>query len=396
MRLMSWHRRVIGVVALGALLALTGGAPTVAAPEDRGTPVLRPAVAWGDNGAGRLGDGTGQQRDTPVAVSGLLSVAQVDAGTAYGLALLTNGTVRAWGDNARGALGDGTEADHATPGVVAGLDGVRQIAAGAVHALALLADGTVAAWGDNTSGQLGLGVTGGSRLLPVRVPGLRNVRAVAARDSYSLALLADRTVLAWGNNSAGVLGNGTVGTDVPTPAPVAGLKNVRTLAAGSGHVLALLRDGTVSAWGANNFGQLGRGTVTADPSPVPAPVAGLARVEAVAAGLLHSLALGKDGTVRSWGGNEDGQLGIGSFGGVRDRPVTVSGLTRARAVAAGFNTSYALSRADDDIVLAWGRNSTGQLGDGSTVRRSLPVTVQTSIDHVDTFAAGDGFALAAG
>ncbi|MBV1852838.1 RCC1 domain-containing protein [Catellatospora tritici] len=385
-------RRLASAAAVGALLAALT-ATGAWAGQDRET--SRAAVAWGDNSTGQLGDATDQQRHTPVAVSDLRKVRQLGAGTAYGIALLANGTVRAWGGNERGPLGDGTQDAHTTPGVVAGLSGVRQVAAGSVHALALLEDGTVRAWGDNTSGQLGLGVLGGLRTTPVPVPGLKHVRAIAARDSYSLALLADGTVLAWGNNSAGVLGNGTVGTNDPTPAPVHGLSGVRALAAGSGHVLALLKDGTVRSWGADDVGQLGRGTVGA-PDPLPATVWGLAEVRAVAAGLDHSLALLEDGRVWAWGDNQDGELGIGTFGGLRDRPVAVSGLSGARAVAAGFHTSYALSRRDDAVVLAWGGNDRGQLGDGSTTRRAAPVTVQTSLDDVGPLVAGDGFALAAG
>ncbi|MDI1463229.1 cell wall anchor protein [Catellatospora sp. KI3] len=390
-------RRLVGAVLLGSILVapLGVGDRVAAAPQAGFTP--HPAVAWGSNADGRLGDGTTQLRQTPVAVTDLLSVARIDAGTGYGIALLANGALRAWGDNERGPLGDGTRTDHSTPGVVTGLDDVTAVAAGAVHVLALRRDGSVWAWGDNSSGQLGLGVIDPEpQLTPVRVPGLAKVRAVFARDSYSMAMLADGTVLAWGNNSAGVLGNGTFGTDDPNPTPVRGLRGVRTIAAGSGHVLALRRDGTVLSWGANNFGQLGRGTVSQTPSPVPAPVEGLSGVAAIATGLRHSLALRKDGTVRSWGDNSAGELGIGVFGGVRDRPVTVRRLAGARAVAAGFDTSYALSRSDDDVVHTWGRNDTGQLGDGSTTGRALPVTIQTSLDAVSAVAAGNGFALAAG
>jgi hypothetical protein len=87
MHLTSQHRRVIGVVAFGALLALMGGAPTGAAPEGRDTPVLRPAVAWGDNGAGRLGDGSTVRRSLPVTVQTSLDrVATFAAGDGFALA----------------------------------------------------------------------------------------------------------------------------------------------------------------------------------------------------------------------------------------------------------------------------------------------------------------------
>ena len=150
---------------------------------------------------------------------------------------------------------------------VRSLTGVRAVAAGAKHALALMADGTVKAWGDNRSGQSGIG-TLGTVDTPEVVQGVSNVIAIAAGNYLSLALRADGTVLAWGTyGEAG----GAAGAR-PTPIEVAGLTEVVAIAAGHAHALALRADGTVWAWGRNDYGQLGDTTdddVQLSPMRVP-------------------------------------------------------------------------------------------------------------------------------
>jgi len=127
-------------------------------------------------------------------------------------------SVRTWGDNSAGELGDGTLTQRTTPVPVPGLPGVQAISANGRHDLALLADGTVMSWGDNTFGQLGNGTTSANHNaeLPVAVTGLPKAAAVAAGGEHSLALLANGTVMAWGDNSNGQLGNNsTTGSHVP-------------------------------------------------------------------------------------------------------------------------------------------------------------------------------------
>ena len=145
---------------------------------------------------------------------------------------------------------------------------VPPVSSGESHAVALLADGTVKAWGYNGFGQLGDGTTT-DRNSPVEVQGLsKRVTAIVAGGFHTLALLADGTVKAWGNNGNGQLGDGTT-TDRNSPVDVQGLpKRVTAIVAGSFHTLALLANGTVKAWGNNGFGQLGDGTTTDRNSPV--------------------------------------------------------------------------------------------------------------------------------
>ena len=134
-------------------------------------------MAWGCNDSGQLGNGTTTDSDVPVAVSGLGGVTAIAAGADHSLALLSDGTVMAWGYNGSGQLGNGTTTDSDVPVAVSGLSGtVTAIAGGGTHSLALLSDGTVMAWGRNGSGQLGNGTTTDSHV-PVAVSGLSGKRS---------------------------------------------------------------------------------------------------------------------------------------------------------------------------------------------------------------------------
>lgn len=293
--------------------------------------------AWGKND-GLLGDGTTPDRLVPVPVPGLSRVTALAAGGAQSLALLADGTVMSWGDNTFGELGDGSDVGfRGTPGPVRELGAIRAtaVASGGDHSLALLADGTVRGWGRNESGQLGDGTFTESNRLPVRVRSLRQVKAVTAGFDHSLALLADGTVRAWGSNADGQLGGGTTGDAPPGPVAVRGLTGVTAVAAGHDFSLALVADGTVWAWG----GLLGDGTTNSSSLPVRVP--GLTGVTAVAAGRGYGLALVSDGTVRAWGGNFSGNLGDGTTVD-RTRPVRVRNLTGVIGLSGGFHHSLAV------------------------------------------------------
>jgi alpha-tubulin suppressor-like RCC1 family protein len=252
-------------------------------------------------------------------------------------------TVAAWGSNGTGELGNGTTTGSPIPVEVSGLSGVTAIAAGIEHSLALRTDGTVWEWGANFFSEPEDPTLFSST--PVQVSGLTNVTAIAGGGQHSLALRADGTVWAWGFGEWGQLGNGTT-TSSSTPVQVSGLSDVTAIAAGDLHSLALRADGTVWAWGYNYSGQLGNGTTTH--SSMPVQVSGLSGVTAIASSAEgdHSLALLTDGTVRAWGDNTWGQLGNGTTTWPTPTPtptpVQVSGLSGVTAIAAGNSHTLAL------------------------------------------------------
>jgi alpha-tubulin suppressor-like RCC1 family protein len=211
-------------------------------------------------------------------------VVAVSAGASHSLALRADGTVVAWGLNDHGQLGDGTTLSRSAPVQVLGVGGtgvlnsVVAVWAGASHSVALRSDGSVVAWGYNADGELGNNATADG-LSPVQVQGstgsgaLTGVLSLSAGGSHTVALRSDGRVLSWGLNTDGQLGNNSTASS-GTPARVravggAGfLINVASVAAGGCHSLALLKDGTANCWGANGSGQLGNGAAVSQSTPV--------------------------------------------------------------------------------------------------------------------------------
>lgn len=203
--------------------------------------------------------------------------------------------------------------------------------------------------------------------------GTSNIIDVAAGWDHSLVVKSDGTVWAWGLNEYGQLGDGTR-TDRYSPVQIPSLSNVVAVAAGSSHSLALKNDGTVWAWGYNDRGQLGDGTYTDRSTPVQ--ISGLTDVTEIEAGASHNLALKSDGTVRGWGAGVSGQVNNPNYGDyarptpiyTEDRypgctPSTCSSLSGVKQVAAGALHSLALK--NDGTVWAWGSNFRGELGNGT-------------------------------
>ncbi|HEY8598297.1 MAG TPA: S-layer homology domain-containing protein [Thermomicrobiales bacterium] len=363
--------------APGAVTATTdSGIVAIAASSNHGVAVRADGsvLTWGaNNGSGELGQLPPTGRQDPTAVPGLGGVTAVAVGRAHTLAL-AGGTVYAWGSNAFDQLGAPTSASgcssgfpcSAAPVQVTGLSGVKAIGAGKSHSLAVLNDGTVRAWGQNGSGGLGDGSTT-RRATPVQVKGvggvgvLGDIVAVTGGEGHTLALAADGTVYAWGQNAQGQLGLGTSDTaSHTTPAQVPGLSDIVAVSAGYRYSLALKNDGTVWAWGQNIDGELGNGSLgTGNCACVatPAPVSGLAGVVSIAAGEGHGLAVLQDGAVRAWGANGSGQVGVASPTTVTT-PVQVPGLTGAEAVAGGARHSLVL-RAIPQFTLQVATDGTG-------------------------------------
>ena len=194
---------------------------------------------------------------------------------------------------------------------------------------------------------------------------------ISAGGCHNLILKSDGTVWAWGNNDFGQCGN--VNRSVSSHiSQVIGLTDIIDISAGHTYSLALKSDGTVWAWGDNSSGQLGDGTTTSRWMPIQ--VSGLDGVEKISAGASHSLALNNNGTIWSWGNNRDGQLGDGTTID-KTTPTQVSGLTNISEISAGGNHSLALM--SDNSVWSWGNNTYGQLGDGTIVNKSVPIQLSS-------------------
>ncbi len=348
--------------------------------------------AWGWNIAGQLCNGSTNGSDVPVKVRPFEGkrMTGIATGFAHSLVLSSTGTVFACGKNDDGELGDASTTDSDVPVKVdmPASTKVTAVAAGGGHNLAVTSTGAVFAWGLNDEGQLGNGGTGSSDVpVNVSLPEGTKVTEVAAGSLHSLALTSTGAVWAWGYNANGELGNAsTVNSDVPVKVKVPAGTRVTAIAAGGYFSLALTSTGAVLAWGYNTDGELGDGGTTSSDVPVKVKLPSGTKVTAVAAGGSltgvgvivagpgHSLALTSTGKVLAWGDNTDGELGQGSTAN-SDVPVKVKvpAGTKVTAVAAGQLQSMAATSTG--AVLAWGGNNFGQLGDGRYQASELPLEV---------------------
>jgi alpha-tubulin suppressor-like RCC1 family protein len=369
----------------GAAVALVAGmaGPAAAAPRAEAAVAVSPALAppspfgWGNEGLGELGNGVSGPVLTgppvyltlpqPVALPG--TVRQLALSGFCGAAVLAGGTVATWGYNLDGELGDSTFSSRPIPAVISGLTGITQLANGDFHMLARDAGGRVWAWGDNQYGQQGDSLAGGTYPTPGQVPGITDAVQVAAGTGTSYALRSNGTVLAWGDNRHGELGDGT-SVSQSRPEPVPGLTGITKVFAGDQDAFAVRADGSVLAWGDNTGGQLGTGS-SAPYLAVPAAVPGLTGVTQIATTAGFGLALaGPSGTVWGWGVNLGGQLGDGT---TTSRAVPeATGLSGVTQVAVGSSATGAAVLASGSL-LTWGSNGYGELGTGTVDNSPHPV-----------------------
>ena len=335
---------------------------------------------FGRGNSGQLGLGDFTQRFTPVQVTGLTSATMAACGFSHTAVLLANGTVRTFGRNSEGQLGINDTTERNPPVQVFGISSsATAVACGFFHTAVVLADGTIRTFGYNNFGQLGVNDTT-NRNTPVQVFGISSSATAVACGAYHTAvLLADGTVRTFGRNTLGQLGLNDA-TNRSTPVQVFGISSSATvIACGSYHTAVLLADGTVRTFGRNTFGQLGI-NVTSGTRETPVTVLNITSATAVVGGYNHTTVLLADGTVRTFGYNNNGQLGVGDTT-TRQTPVQVFGISSsATAIAGGYYHTIVLLA--DGSVRTVGLNDAGQLGVADTVNRLIPVKVGVSGNKV--------------
>ena len=332
---------------------------------------------WGDNGNGQLGDGSRspslepEKSDMPLGRKAV----EISAGSYHTCSVFDDGSVRCWGSNEFGQLGDGTTIERTTAVTVDLGQGVSAlgISSGESHTCAVLNDRSVKCWGQNSNGQLGDGTTEDRSSPVLSKMGGEDVTLVSAGSYHTCAITSIRTVMCWGDNWNGQLGDGT-NHDRTTPVEISIPNNgsAVTLDAGAMHTCMGINDGSMFCWGYNAYGQLGNGGNANANSPTTVPLSANQLLSSVQVGLFHSCALFDSGEVACWGNNGNGQLGDGSLtsGTV---PAIVNLGDNASSISVGQRHSCAI--LVDASLHCWGANDAGQIGDGTSSNRDSPANI---------------------
>jgi len=346
--------------------------------------------AWGRNITNNtLGDGTSTNRSSPVTVvGGITDWLQLSGGYRFSLGLTSNGVAYAWGLASYGATGtDSNSGTNSPVTVVGGITNWSKLSAGQFHSLGLTDTGELYSWGRNNQGALGTNNTT-STSSPVTVAGgITGWTQISAGKSVSLGI-ANGIAYGWGYNSSNQIGDNT-STTRSSPVTVAGgITGWNQISTAFGHSLGIA-DRIAYAWGNNYKGRLGDGSVTNRATPVLV-VGGILNWKQVSAAKEHSLGLTNSGILYAWGSNQDGRLGINTLTITsRSSPVTVvGGITNWAQVSTAESSEFSTAVTSDGKIYSWGRNSRGQLGDGTTVSKSSPVTPLGGITTWAQVAAG--------
>lgn len=336
--------------------------------------------AWGNNSNGQLGDGTYDSSESPVQVVGLdgISIKEISAGSDHSVAVTNDNYVFTWGSDNKGQLGDGKGQDRNNPAQIY-IDNVKSVSAGGNYTIALKYDGSVWGWGYGELGALGTGDT-----IISTYPVKTCIESVSNISAESVTLLIKNDGTAW------ICGDNYSGNAFPHLVSGEGDKvyNSENMASGFGHTIYKHYDGTVLAWGDNTYGQLGDGSVISTDSPV---VVELEKIHSVAAGDDFSLALDYEGDVYAWGRNVYGQIGENTSAYI-NKPKKISNLSNIVKIAANGHNCLALDK--DGRVYAWGLNTNGQLGIDSTEPYISKPTQINGLPKVMDIAAGKSHSLA--
>jgi len=390
------HRAVVLTLLMGVALALSATllvpASGAALSAGQGFSMLIRSdgslVSWGLNTYGETG--TGRASDWPQRVGTAKDWETACCGYRHTLAVKADGSLWAWGYNSNGQLGMATGSLR-TPTRVGTSNDWAQVSAGGMFSLALKTDGSLWAWGANAKGQLGLGAGDpGDKAAPTRVGAATDWRVVSAGYDHVLALKTDGSLWAWGANQYGELGQGTAGDTaaLPVPTMVGTDTDWSVVVAGDGASYALKASGALWSWGNNAVGQLGLGDtahrtlpISVDPSAHWTAIAAPRYADVYGSwSEAHAIALRSDGTIWSCGDNEAGQLGIPRISS-SSLFQQVGKATTWRSLAAGDETSFAVDSRG--TVWAWGIDSEGQLGQGmSYIPRNAPATYGMSVNDL--------------
>jgi alpha-tubulin suppressor-like RCC1 family protein len=352
---------------------------------------------WGLGSSGQLGNNdTTTNRSTPVTTSAGGADWKQISSVLHAAAIKTDGTLWTWGLGTSAQLGDNTITSKLTPVTTfAGGNNWKQVDCGNFHTAAIKTDGTLWTWGSPTAGRLGINDTVTNRVTPVTTfAGGTNWKQVSTGNQHTAAIKTDGTLWTWGRNDEGQLG--TNDTTPNRSAPVttfAGGTNWKQVNCGVDHTAAIKTDGTLWTWGNGSNGLLGTNDTTPNRSAPVTTFAGGTNWKQVECGNSYTAAIKTDGTLWTWGLGTNGRLGTND-GIQRLTPVTTfAGGTNWKQVACGYLHGAAIKT--DGTIWTWGRNNEGQLGNNSTTNSLTPITTFAGGNNWKQVSGGSNYTAAA-
>ncbi len=306
---------------------------------------------WGRDKGGQVGDGGGEDKVRPTPVPGVANATRLAISGMYSCAVLADKSVTCWGTGF--IMNDGASHDREKPAKVRSVAGIVDLAASGDMTCSLDTAHAVTCWGLPASAKGMHPDTGGGAVENLEVAG-----------THGCVHMKDGHVRCWGE------GDWQIGGKPSLARPA--LDDVDELVTGDAFACAFTKKGDVRCWGRNESGQFG---VAPDPDTheALAVVPGVRDAPAMAAGESSVCAIHSDGTVSCWGGNADGELGIGRVSN-DERPTKVAGLRDVEQMCIGSSHSCALTKKHE--MLCWGTNTAGQLGDGTREMRLTPTPVK--------------------
>ncbi|MFZ9595765.1 MAG: RCC1 domain-containing protein, partial [Bdellovibrionia bacterium] len=310
---------------------------------------------------------------------------KVSGGAYHSCGITNRGVLKCWGSNSSGQVGNGSlSGDQTFPVAINSTTAYLSVATGNSHSCGIANSGILRCWGDNTYGQLGLGSSTPSQSSPVQVNSTSAFIAVSAGGSHTCGITGSGLIQCWGNNTSGQLGVGSSTPSQSSPVQINSTSTYVAVVAGASHSCGIRSSGPIECWGDNTYGQLGMGSST--PFQIsPVQVNSTTPYIALAAGSSHSCGITISGSIECWGRNRTGQLGDGTTT-QRNSPVQVSSTTSFISLAAGSAHTCAITGSGS--MVCWGDNSAGQLGDGTTTQRNSPVQVSSTTSFVSLSAGG--------
>ncbi|MFE8701775.1 stalk domain-containing protein [Cytobacillus sp. FJAT-54145] len=316
-------------------------------------------VDW-DNGTNTITIKSNEKKKQPISNEDWYKnkVIKVVTGNTFSMALREDGTLSAWGFNS-GVFGDGTDKDRLYIESIGNVKDWKDVSTGNYFAVLLKKNGTLWGVGSNYFGELGDGTSKNSRLSPKQIGDSNQWDKVFAKYHRAGAIKKDGSLWVWGLNEAGELGDGTK-TNRLKPVKI-GKNDWAEVSFGFSHTGAVKKDGTLWTWGFNGFGQLGIGNVKQQNITTPTQIGKERNWQSVSASGNYTIALKKDGTLWAWGVNQFGQMGNGleEWNKVYNKPIQIGKDSNWAKIATRGSNAYALKK--DGTLWMWGGEFNGNL-----------------------------------